>query len=56
MRGMRRQAVFVLLLLLLCVPAMNVSAEAGSGQAEYTVEYIVRGKVILQPQGKEFFT
>ena len=42
MRGMRRRAVFALLLLSLCVPAMNVSAEAGSGQAEYTVEYIAR--------------
>ena len=42
MRGMRRQATFVFLLLLLCVSAMNVSAEAGSGQAEYTVEYIAR--------------
>lgn len=42
MRGMRRRAVFALLLLLLCVPAMHVSAEAGGGQAEYTVEYIAR--------------
>lgn len=42
MRGMRRQATFVFLLLLLCVSAMHVSAEAGSGQAEYTVEYIAR--------------
>ena len=42
MRGMRRRAVFALLLLLLCVPAMNVSAEAGGGQAEYIVEYIAR--------------
>ena len=39
---MRRRAVFALLLLLLCVPAMHVSAEAGGGQAEYTVEYIAR--------------
>lgn len=42
MRGMRRRAVFVFLLLLLCVSAMDVSAEAGGGQAEYTVEYIAR--------------
>lgn len=42
MKGMRRRAVFVLLLLLLCVSAMHVSAETGSGQAEYTVEYIAR--------------
>ena len=42
MRGMRRRAAFALLLLSLCVPAMHVSAEAGGGQAEYTVEYIAR--------------
>lgn len=42
MRGMRRRAAFALLLLSLCVPAMHVSAEAGGGQAEYTMEYIAR--------------
>ena len=54
MRGMRRRAVFVLLLLL-CVPAMNVSAEAGSGQAEYTVEYIARDQGTETPLARETY-
>ena len=64
MRGMRRRAAFALLLLSLCVPAMHVSAEAGGGQAEYTVEYIANvnhfftllGKMFFTSYGKEFFT
>lgn len=35
MRGMRRQAVFALLLLSLCVLNMGMSAEAGSGKCVF---------------------
>ena len=52
MRGRRRRAAFALLLLSLCVPAMHVSAEAGGGQAEYTVEYIARDQGGGDPAGK----
>ena len=42
MKKMRKGTAVLLLLLSLCVPAVDVSADVGNGLAEYTVEYIAR--------------
>jgi len=42
MKKIRKGTAVLLLLLSLCVPAVDVSADVGNGLAEYTVEYIAR--------------
>ena len=42
MKKMRKGTAVLLLLLSLCVPAVDVCADVGNGLAEYTVEYIAR--------------